>query len=108
MDEKFKDPLHKSFTTCKANNQSLLFFNRLPSVEEFQFEKNNDVNFADNNGFDSVREISNSLQPKLKVSQPGDAYERGRVYDAFAGSEGMTIDAYKKLWEYADAIRFGF
>jgi RHS repeat-associated protein len=32
----------------------------------------------------------------------------GRVYDAFTGHKGATIDEYKALWEYADAINFGF
>jgi len=32
----------------------------------------------------------------------------GRVYDAFTGSEGLAIDDYKKLWEYAKDITFGF
>ena len=32
----------------------------------------------------------------------------GRVYDAFTGHQGMATDEYKSLWEYADAINFGF
>ncbi|MBI2920682.1 MAG: RHS repeat-associated core domain-containing protein [Planctomycetes bacterium] len=32
----------------------------------------------------------------------------GRVYDAFTGHEGLPIDEYKKLWEDADALEFGF
>lgn len=32
----------------------------------------------------------------------------GRVYDAFTGGEGATIDEYKSLWEYPDVIDFGF
>jgi hypothetical protein len=32
----------------------------------------------------------------------------GRVYDAFTGFQGMTIAEYKALWQYADALVFGF
>jgi hypothetical protein len=32
----------------------------------------------------------------------------GRVYDVFTGHQGATIAEYKALWEYADAINFGF
>ena len=32
----------------------------------------------------------------------------GRVYDAFTGSKGMTIDEYKKLWDGIFDINFGF
>jgi hypothetical protein len=32
----------------------------------------------------------------------------GRVYDAFTGHKGLTIDEYKRLWEYADGLDFGF
>lgn len=32
----------------------------------------------------------------------------GRVYDLFTGHEGLLIAEYKKLWEYADSIHFGF
>src|SRR5262249_15613230 len=32
----------------------------------------------------------------------------GRVYDAFTGSAGATIEEFKALWEYPDAINFGF
>jgi hypothetical protein len=32
----------------------------------------------------------------------------GRVYDAFTGYQGMAIKDYKKLWDFADAIKFGF
>jgi hypothetical protein len=32
----------------------------------------------------------------------------GRVYDAFTGHKGYDIVAYKALWQYADAIEFGF
>ena len=32
----------------------------------------------------------------------------GRVYDAFTGSRGLTIRDYKNLWQYQDAISFGF
>src|SRR5262249_25832194 len=32
----------------------------------------------------------------------------GRVYDRFTGHEGLPINDYKALWEYADAINFGF
>ena len=32
----------------------------------------------------------------------------GRVYDALTGPNGLPIDEYKKLWEYADVINFGF
>ncbi|MBI2823266.1 MAG: hypothetical protein HYX69_01095 [Planctomycetia bacterium] len=32
----------------------------------------------------------------------------GRVYDALTGHQGMAIDEYKKLWDYASDINFGF
>jgi len=32
----------------------------------------------------------------------------GRVYDSFTGYQGLPIEKYKALWEYADAINFGF
>lgn len=32
----------------------------------------------------------------------------GRVYDAFTGHGGVPIDEYKALWEFPDAINFGF
>lgn len=32
----------------------------------------------------------------------------GRVYDLFTGHNGLSIVEYKKLWECADYIRFGF
>lgn len=32
----------------------------------------------------------------------------GIVYDALTGPSGMPASAYKQLWQYADAIRFGF
>ena len=32
----------------------------------------------------------------------------GRVFDAFTGAAGLTIADYKALWQYADAIDFGF
>lgn len=32
----------------------------------------------------------------------------GMVYDRLTGPAGMTTDAYKALWQYADAINFGF
>ena len=32
----------------------------------------------------------------------------GRVYDAFTGHQGLAIEEYKALWEYHDAIDFGF
>jgi hypothetical protein len=32
----------------------------------------------------------------------------GRVYDAFTGHTGVPIDEYKKLWEFGDALLFGF
>lgn len=32
----------------------------------------------------------------------------GRVYDAMTGPNGMKIDDFKKQWEAADAIDFGF
>jgi hypothetical protein len=34
--------------------------------------------------------------------------KEGRVYDAFTGHEGLPIDEYKSLWQYRDAINFGF
>jgi hypothetical protein len=32
----------------------------------------------------------------------------GKVYDALTGPNGMDASAYKQLWEYSDAINFGF
>ncbi len=32
----------------------------------------------------------------------------GRVFDATTGHEGLPISDYKKLWQYADEINFGF
>jgi hypothetical protein len=32
----------------------------------------------------------------------------GRVYDAFTGGAGQSVDEFKALWEHADAINFGF
>jgi YD repeat-containing protein len=32
----------------------------------------------------------------------------GRVYDIYTGYKGMAIDEYKKLWDFSDAIKFGF
>jgi hypothetical protein len=32
----------------------------------------------------------------------------GRVFDAFTGSGGATIAEFKALWQYPEAIRFGF
>lgn len=32
----------------------------------------------------------------------------GRVYYAMTGPNGMKIDEFKKQWEHADAIDFGF
>jgi hypothetical protein len=32
----------------------------------------------------------------------------GIVYDALTGPNGMAASAYKQLWEYGDAINFGF
>jgi hypothetical protein len=32
----------------------------------------------------------------------------GRVYDAFTGSQGLPIEEFIKLWEYPEAIHFGF
>jgi hypothetical protein len=32
----------------------------------------------------------------------------GRVYDVYTGPAGLPIDQYKKLWDYADGILFGF
>jgi hypothetical protein len=32
----------------------------------------------------------------------------GHVYDAFTGHRGHDIETYKALWQYADAIDFGF
>ena len=32
----------------------------------------------------------------------------GYVYDAFTGAAGLSFAAYKALWQYADAIDFGF
>jgi hypothetical protein len=32
----------------------------------------------------------------------------GQVYDAFTGPNGMAASAYKRIWEYGDALDFGF
>jgi len=32
----------------------------------------------------------------------------GRVFDALTGPEGLAISEYKALYQYADAIQFGF
>ena len=32
----------------------------------------------------------------------------GMVYDAITGPNGMAASTYKQLWEYADALNFGF
>lgn len=32
----------------------------------------------------------------------------GRVYDALTGPQGMPVAEYKALWEYGDALLFGF
>jgi len=32
----------------------------------------------------------------------------GRVYDAFSGHEGVTIEEFKGLWQYPDGLDFGF
>jgi hypothetical protein len=32
----------------------------------------------------------------------------GKVYDALTGPNGMATSAYKQLWEYGDALDFGF
>jgi hypothetical protein len=32
----------------------------------------------------------------------------GRVFDAFTGRQGLPISEYKVLWEYPDALDFGF
>jgi hypothetical protein len=32
----------------------------------------------------------------------------GRVYDVLTGPDGLLISEFKKLWEYADDINFGF
>lgn len=32
----------------------------------------------------------------------------GRVYDMATGSQGIPIEDYKKMWQYPDAIEFGF
>ena len=32
----------------------------------------------------------------------------GRVFDAFTGATGMPMEDYKWLWQYQDAIEFGF
>jgi RHS repeat-associated protein len=32
----------------------------------------------------------------------------GHVYDAFTGHQGLPIIDYKKLWQFADSIKFGF
>jgi len=34
--------------------------------------------------------------------------KNGRVYDALTGPKGLPIDEFKKLWENADVIVFGF
>jgi len=32
----------------------------------------------------------------------------GRVYDAFTGGKGLSVEEYKALWQHADHIKFGF
>jgi len=32
----------------------------------------------------------------------------GKVYDAFTGGEGATMEEYKSMWEYPDFINFNF
>jgi len=32
----------------------------------------------------------------------------GMVFDSFTGSKGLPISEYKDLWQYPDAINFGF
>jgi RHS repeat-associated protein len=34
--------------------------------------------------------------------------KNGRVYDAFTSGAGLSIDEFKALWQYPDAIDFGF
>ncbi|EEE6745565.1 hypothetical protein CBJ05_004756 [Salmonella enterica subsp. enterica serovar Westhampton] len=50
---------------------------------------------------------------KYRGTNPGWAYHEvvvkdGRVYDAFTGSDGLPLQEYKQLWQYPDAIDFGF
>ena len=50
---------------------------------------------------------------KYRGTNPGWAYhdvvvKDGRVYDAFTGSDGLPLQEYKELWQYPDAINFGF
>lgn len=63
-----------------------------------------------------IKRITPSGGPTLggyRGSNPAWAYhevvvKEGRVFDAFTGSSGATIDEFKALWEYPDAINFGF
>ena len=34
--------------------------------------------------------------------------KEGRVYDAFTGGRSASIEESRQLWQYPDAIKFGF
>ncbi|WP_205525665.1 RHS repeat-associated core domain-containing protein [Pyxidicoccus trucidator] len=60
-----------------------------------------------------VRNSAGELVNPAGNSAPGWIFHRavfkeGRVYDALTGPQGMSASAYKQLWEYGDAINFGF
>lgn len=77
---------------------------------------------------DAARQIQQHVGGEIKVILPKDGapglggyrghqpwwsshevvVNNGRVYDAFTGYEGLPIDDWKQLWEYPDAIDFGF
>lgn len=67
-------------------------------------------------GGDIVRIRPEGGAPSLggyRGANPGWAYHEvvvkdGRVYDAFGPRGGVTIDEYKNLFQYSDAIDFGF
>jgi hypothetical protein len=51
----------------------------------------------------------NSAAASITTGGTGGASSaNGRVYDAFTGSIGVTIAEFKVLWEFPEAIDFGF
>jgi hypothetical protein len=54
----------------------------------------------------------NFINPAGEAAYGWDVHEvvvkNGRVYDAFTGPSGLSVEQYKSLWENADAILFGF
>lgn len=67
-------------------------------------------------GGDIVRITPDDGAPALggyRGTNPGWSYHdvvvsNGRVYDAFTGPGGASISDYKALWQYPNAIKFGF